>query len=251
MKKNQNEKEKQHNLVIDVGNTLTKVSVFVGDEMIYFEKYSEFNQEIFKKIVIQFSISKVIVSSVGEFPLYIDEFISQEITLIRFSSKTPLPIRNCYKTPSTLGSDRLAAAIGASALYPNQNILTIDCGTAITYDLVTSNGEYLGGAISPGIEMRFKALNQFTAKLPLISFNNSFRLIGDSTETSILSGVLNGVISEVDGYIDRVKGQYSPLNVVFTGGDSFFFDKKLKNSIFVHPNLVVFGLNRILEHNEN
>ena len=243
--------EPTKNLIIDVGNTLTKLAVFENDELTHLEKTQHLTPKTIENLLGNFNISKSIVSAVGEFPAYIAEIISQQVTLLHFTSNTPLPINNCYKTPQTLGADRLAAAVGAYTLYPNSNTLCIDCGTAITYDFTTAEGNYLGGAISPGIDMRFKALNQFTAKLPLVTFNNSFPTIGNTTETSILSGVLNGVIGEIESYINIIAMQYSPLNIVFTGGNSFFFDKKLKNSIFVHPNLVLFGLNRILKHNEN
>jgi type III pantothenate kinase len=240
-----------NNLIIDVGNTLVKLAVFNNNELIHLSRTPKLDKGLIGDLLSKQDISRAIVSAVGEFPAYIAEFISQKLPLLFFSHTTQLPISNCYKTPSTLGADRLAVAVGANDLYPGSNVLSIDCGTAITYDLVTADGNYLGGAISPGIDMRFKALNQFTAKLPLVSFNTTFPLLGDTTETSILSGVLNGILGEVDGYIDSVKAQYSPIIVVFTGGSSFFFDKKLKNSIFVHPNLVLFGLNRILNYNEN
>lgn len=238
-------------LVIDVGNTLTKIAVFDGDDSVLLEKYQQPTLDQISALVENQSATRAVVSKVGELSPKIEEFLSQRIKTLIFDSSTPLPIKNCYKTPSTLGPDRLAAAVGASALFPNRNVLVIDSGTAITYDLVTSNGHYLGGAIAPGISIRFKALNQYTAKLPLLSISDDYPLIGADTTSSILSGVLNGVVNEVDGYIDDVKAQYSALEIVFTGGDSFFFDKKLKNSIFVHPNLVLFGLNRILIYNEN
>ena len=238
-------------LVVDIGNTLIKIAVFKGNHIEFFDKTLEISHDVITNLISKYGIERAIISSVGEISGYFEEFITQQVATLKFTSQTNLPIKNCYKTSSTLGSDRLAAAVGASVLYENQNVLSIDSGTAITYDLITSKGEYLGGAISPGIEMRFKALNHFTAKLPLVSFNTKFSLIGDSTEMSIKSGVLNGVIAEVDSYIDRIKRQYSPLVTVFTGGDSFFFDKNLKNSIFVNSKLVLLGLNRILEYNEN
>jgi type III pantothenate kinase len=240
-----------NNLVIDVGNTLTKIGVFEGNNLIFSSKYSSLSTHDISSIINSHCINRAILSRVGEFSTDFEEIISQKVPLVIFGTSTPIPIKNCYKTPTTLGVDRLAAAIAGNFLYPNRNVLVVDSGSALTYEIVTSKGEYLGGAISPGIEMRFKALNQFTSKLPLISFNNSFPLIGSNTETSIISGVINGILSEVDAYIYAIKAQFSDLEVVFTGGDAFFFDKKLKNSIFVHPNLVLIGLNRILEYNEN
>lgn len=239
------------NLIIDVGNSMVKVAIFDSDTMQHVEKFTAICMEDIEKILQQFDVKRGIVSCVGEFPVYIEEFLSQRIPIIFFNSNTPIPIQNCYKTLQSLGPDRLAAAVAANYLFPGSNVLSIDSGTAITYDLVTSDSNYLGGAISPGIDMRFKALNLLTARLPLISFNTTFPLVGYDTETSILSGVLNGVVAEVDGYIDSIEAQYKPLTTVFTGGNAFFFDKKLKNSIFVDPNLVLIGLNRTLEYNEN
>ena len=238
-------------LVVDVGNTLTKLAVFRGNNIVFFDQITDVEPNYIATLIKKHEIERAIISSVGENKGYFDDFNSQNISTISFSSDTPLPIKNCYKTPETLGPDRLAAAVGASVLYEKQHVLSIDSGTAITYDLLTDCGEYLGGAISPGISMRFSALNHFTAKLPLVSFNTNFSLIGDTTEMSIKSGVLNGIIAEVDNYIDSIKRQYSPLITVFTGGNSFFFDKNLKNSIFVHSKLVLLGLNRILDYNEN
>jgi type III pantothenate kinase len=240
----------QANLAIDIGNTLTKLAVFKGDEILHLETHQKLSADEINSIILMHGVSRVIVSCVGELPSSIADFISHKVEVVYFTSSTRVPIINCYKTPNTLGVDRLAAAVASNGLYPNCNVLAVDCGTAITFDLVTSNSEYLGGAITLGVTTRFKALNSFTAKLPLLSISEDYPLIGGTTNESILSGVLNGVVNEIDGYIDAVKTQYNPLKIVFTGGDSFFFDKKLKNSIFVHPNLVLFGLNRILNYNE-
>ncbi len=156
---------------------------------------------------------------------------------------------NCYKTPETLGKDRIAAAVGGFDLYPDTNLLIIDAGTAITYDIVNDKHQFLGGNISPGIEMRFKALHQFTGKLPLVKQQNFGKLYGTSTEEAIRAGVQNGVVFEIDKAIDTFKEFYKNLKVIITGGDAEFFDKKLKNSFFVNFNLTALGLNRILEYN--
>ncbi len=236
-------------LIIDIGNTLTKIAIFSKDEVIAIEKHENLSDRLLEKFINNHNIIGAIVSSVtNKFP-ELEKIFTKKIPIIKFSSSTPIPIKNCYKTPKTLGVDRLALAVAINALYPNQNVLAIDCGTAITFDFVNSNNEYIGGAISPGINTRFRALHHFTSKLPLIKINESYPIIGDDTSSCILSGVLNGVINEVDGYIDMVKLSFPDLKVVFTGGESFFFDKKLKNSIFVHPNLLLFGLNRILTYN--
>jgi type III pantothenate kinase len=238
------------NLAIDIGNTLAKLAIFSGNELLHIETHETVNADIINKLVNRFEVNRAIVSCVGELPSNFADFFSHKVEVLFFTASTPVPIKNCYKTPNSLGVDRLAAAVAANSLYPESNVLSVDCGTAITFDLVTSKAEYLGGSITLGVSTRFKALNSFTAKLPLLSIQDNYPLIGTSTSESILSGVLNGVVNEIDGYIDAVKAKYFPINIVFTGGDSFFFDKKLKNSIFVHPNLVLIGLNRILNYNE-
>ena len=148
-----------------------------------------------------------------------------------------------------MGKDRLAAVAGAIGLYPNTNLLVIDAGTAITYELINSKHEFLGGNISPGMTIRYKALNEFTSKLPLLSASDETPLIGQSTKEAIQAGVQNGVLFEIQGLINELSSQYPSIKTIITGGDAEFFARKLKNPIFVHPNLVLIGLNRILEYN--
>jgi type III pantothenate kinase len=196
------------------------------------------------------SIDKVILSTVKDYSAELKKQLQQKFKVfIELGAETLLPIENCYQTKDTLGKDRLAAAVGASSLYPNKNVLVIDAGTAITYDLVNDKGQYLGGNISPGLEMRFKALHQFTGRLPLVEKKDFGKLFGKTTEEAIRAGVQHGVVFEADKAIDTFKEFYKNLNVIITGGDVNFFDKKLKNSFFVHFNLIAIGLNRILEHN--
>jgi len=168
---------------------------------------------------------------------------------IILSAETPLPIQNAYKTKLTLGYDRIADAVGAYSMFPGVNVLIIDAGTAITIDLLTAEGEFYGGNISPGLDLRFRALNEFTSKLPLIKKKEYHPFLGKTTEEAILSGVLSGAAFELDGYIDKLRIQYPDLKIILTGGDIKFFVKKLKNIIFVHSNLNLTGLNRILEYN--
>jgi len=169
-------------------------------------------------------------------------------TFIELQSNTPLPIENCYDSKETLGKDRIAAVVGAFDIDPNTNVLVIDAGTAITYDIITAEGKYLGGNISPGLEMRYKALSQFTGKLPKVEKAEFNKLYGKTTEQAIRAGVQNGFVYEVDSTINSFKEFYNNLKVIITGGDAEFFDKKLKNSFFVHFNLTSIGLNRILQH---
>ncbi|MFP4555947.1 MAG: type III pantothenate kinase [Bacteroidales bacterium] len=237
-----------NNLVIDVGNTLTKLAVFKGNELVKEDKVGSVCLQDIQQMVSDYKVKNAIISSVATIPTDCHDYLESNVSLVQFTSTMPMPIKNLYKTPQTLGPDRVAAAVAANMLYPNSNVLVVDSGTALTYDVITANAEYLGGAISLGISMRFKALNTFTSKLPLLNITNNYPIIGSSTNDSILSGVLNGVVNEVDAYIGAIKREYHQLKIVFTGGDAFFFDKKLKNSIFVHPNLVLIGLNRILNY---
>lgn len=239
------------NLVIDIGNTRTKFSVFNRGEILItvpVDKMLPGHIDVLKNEYPE--LKKVILCSVKDYSPELREALGNRFQVfMELNEKTPLPVKNCYETPETLGKDRIAAIVGAFDLYPATNILVIDAGTAITYDIIDENGKYLGGNISPGIDMRFKALNQFTGKLPLVKQQNYDRLFGTSTETALLAGVQNGVVFEVDRAIEAFKEFYKNLKVIITGGNAEFFDKKLKNSFFVNFNLTALGLNRILEYN--
>lgn len=239
------------NLVIDIGNTRTKFSVFNhGEEMISVPVDELLPSHIDVLLNEHPSINKAIISAVKDYSPELKSHLRQKLSFfLELNGETPLPIENCYQTKETLGKDRIAAAVGAFHLYPGKNVLVIDAGTAITYDFVNEKGQYLGGNISPGIEMRFKALNQFTGRLPLIEKKDFENLFGNTTEDAIRAGVQHGIVFEADKAIDTFKEFYRNLNVIITGGDANFFDKKLKNSFFVHFNLIAIGLNRILEHN--
>jgi type III pantothenate kinase len=195
-------------------------------------------------------LNKAILSSVKPHDEELNRFLSENFEqFIELDHQTELPIENLYQTPETLGKDRLAAAVGANELFPDRNLLIIDAGTAITYDLVSENNQFIGGNISPGLAMRFKALNQFTGKLPLVDYNDDFEPIGRNTTEAVRAGVQNGILFEIAQTIDLFNRNYQNLQIIMTGGDSNFFDKKLNYSIFVHFNLTLIGLNRILEHN--
>ncbi|HKI87812.1 MAG TPA: type III pantothenate kinase [Draconibacterium sp.] len=239
------------NLIIDIGNTRTKFSVFNRGEVLITVPVEEFTPGHIDILKMEHpELNKVILSSVKSCSSALKNALENQFeTFIELNANTPLPIENCYQTKETLGYDRIAAVTGAFDLYPNTNVLVIDAGTAITYDLVNDRKQYLGGNISPGFEIRFKALHQFTGKLPLIGPADMNKLFGTSTEEAIRAGVQNGVFYEVDKTIDYFKEFYSNLKVIITGGDANFFDKKLKNSFFVHFNLIALGLNRILEYN--
>jgi type III pantothenate kinase len=239
------------NLVIDIGNTRTKFSVFNhGEEMISVPVDEMLPAHIDVLLKEHPSIDKAILSSVKAYSPELQMKLKNSFkTFIELDATTPLPVENCYLSKETLGKDRIAAAVGAFHLYPNKNVLIIDAGTAITCDLLNNKKQYLGGNISPGLEMRFKALNHFTEKLPLVEKKEFGKLYGQTTEEAILAGVQHGIVFETDNTINAFKEFYQNLYVIITGGDAKFFDKKLKNSFFVHFNLIAIGLNRILEHN--
>lgn len=239
------------NLVIDIGNSRTKIALFNQHDLMFNVPIDHFTVSHVKMLKDEHpQLTKAILSSVKPKDEELIKFMSEQFELfIELDHQTELPIENLYETPETLGKDRLAAAVGANELFPDQNLLVIDAGTAITYDLVSEKNQFIGGNISPGLEMRFKALNQFTRKLPLVSHSDEFQLIGRNTPDAIRAGVQNGILFEAAETIDLFNRNYQNLQIIMTGGDSNFFDKKLNYSIFVHFNLTLIGLNRILEHN--
>jgi len=168
---------------------------------------------------------------------------------MEFSSQTPIPIENLYKTPDTLGKDRLAGVTGGQSLFPGRPLLVIDAGTAITYDFLNAAGQYQGGNISPGLTMRLGALHKYTRRLPRVQPRRQTPVMADNTVEAIAAGVQNGIIYEMNQYIEHFTNQYPGLITILTGGDSFFFDNKLKYPIFVEPNLILIGLNKILKYN--
>lgn len=238
------------NLVIDIGNSSAKYAVFDERKLIANKSVKEITGETMQQLLISFpSINQAIICSVtkgGKFEKIVKDFISTTVVL---NESTILPIKNCYKTPDTLGYDRLAGVIGATVLKPSSNLLVIDVGTAITYDLLDEKSQYIGGNISPGLIMRFRALHDYTERLPLLSPSDDYVLVADNTTCAIISGVQHGIIFEIDAYIDELRKRSNSLSVFLTGGDCFFFEKKIKNPIFVEPTLVLIGLNEILLHN--
>lgn len=239
------------NLIIDIGNSFIKLAIFDNNEIVISDQYrlddKDFIHTLLKE---QPTLEKGIISITGKSNQDLISTLSKKLKLfIILDEYTSLPIENLYRTKETLGKDRLAAAVAANYIYPECNILVIDAGTALTYELINNKAQYLGGSISPGLAMRFKALNAFTDKLPLLSPAKKYTFPAITTAEAIQGGVQNGIIKEIDSIINDCKKQYSDLKVVFTGGDAVFFDKKLKSSIFVDSNLVLKGLNRILEFN--
>lgn len=238
------------NLVIDVGNTRIKLAVFelntLKEIFIVTKKTLE---KTLNNVSKHYKINNAIISSVAEIPDELQKYIENISTIIYLNQKTKVPFINQYETLNTLGVDRIALVAAAVTQFSNQNTLVIDAGTCITYDLVSSKKEYFGGAISPGIEMRLKALNTFTAKLPLLPLIDAEITIGNNTNNSIYFGVINGVVAEIEGFISYFIKKNKKLTVVLTGGDTIFLAKRLKNSIFANSNFLLEGLNSILEYN--
>ena len=238
------------NLIIDQGNASTKVAVYNEEHLEASFVFKVFDIETVSPLFNRYNLTQGVFSTVVDTDDALVCYLKKQLACFVFFDETVmLPISVKYQTPKTLGKDRLAAVVGATYLYPNRNLLVIDAGTAITYELVDASGAFLGGNISPGMTTRFKALHSFTKKLPLLVEQDDVPLIGDSTELAIQAGVVNGIVFEMDGYIDSLQKIYPDLFVFLTGGHSFYFESRLKNSIFANVNLVLVGLNRILEYN--
>ncbi len=240
----------EKHIVIDFGNTFKKIAVFQGESLISIKLFKEAgfrNVEKYLKSLPQGH--PCIISSVIDYPSSLEATLKSHFSTLFLSTNTTLPIKNRYTTPQTLGKDRIAAAVAGWNLFPGQNILIINAGTAITIDFLNQKSEYLGGSISPGIALRFKALHLHTGHLPLIRGREINFLTGRTTQESILSGVINGTASEIDGMIDRYRQNHPELKTILGGGDAIFLHKRLKNSIFALPNLTLIGLNDILNYN--
>ena len=240
------------NLVIDAGNSTIKIAVFKQDEIVFSKIEKTFNQEFIEAIAHQYQCRNIILSSVRDGLNVNEAELALNFNYHRFSSESKIPVKNNYLSPKTLGLDRLAAVIGAHQIYKNKDVLVIDAGTCITYDMINKEGIYYGGSISAGINMRLKAMHQFTSKLPLVPFDESFdKNFGQNSSEAILSGVLNGVWFEAKGFLEAQ--QTNNFNVILCGGDAPFFDTRFKNSIFAHlilhePNLVLIGLNTVVKY---
>ena len=236
-------------LIIDIGNTVVKIALFKGKQLQNTTIIDECTLQNILSFVNNHDISGTIISSVKDINSNIKKLIHHFDALF-LDFNTLLPIIIDYKTPNTLGKDRIAAVVGASILFPKQDVLVFDAGTCLTIDFITKERVYKGGRISPGIAMRYRALHQLTNQLPLCSFSSERILMGYDTESSIISGVQQGILAEVREIINVYKKENKETIITVTGGDCFFFEKELKNSIFVNSFLVMEGLNEILDYNE-
>ena len=240
------------NLIIDIGNTCTKLVCFNDDYVVEEQRIDKGENHLLEEFCRKYSFDKGIIGSVADIPHEFEELIRRlPFPMMKMESGvTPVPIVNKYRTPKTLGVDRLAAAVAAAWLQPGRNVLIIDIGTCITYDFVNAKGEYKGGNISPGPTIRFRALNQYTSRLPFVDREGFTPPMGNTTITAIRSGVIRGVKYEIEGYIRRFLEKYPDLYVYLTGGVHLGMRFKEKFPIFADDFIVPRGLNRILKYNE-
>ncbi|MEG0499538.1 MAG: type III pantothenate kinase [Rikenellaceae bacterium] len=239
------------NLIIDIGNSLCKVAVMESGQIIEMIRVPALTLSLLENFLRGYpAIRGAVLSTVRNDDSEMENFLKKKFEqFLKVTHQTPLPIRNGYSTPQTLGIDRLMSAVGAVAQFPGKELLIFDLGSAITIDHVSAEGEFLGGNISPGMNLRFKALHAFTEKLPMCYADENFSLIGKTTEEAIKNGVILGIINEIHGYIDLYLAKNEEIVVIFTGGDAKYFVFKVKNTIFVDCLLLLKGLNKVLEYN--
>ncbi len=240
-------------LTIDVGNTYIKTAVFEQDillqkDILEYKDWIISLKNILKKFI---KVNNIVVSSVGKLNKEDFLFNTNDISVHFIDENTKFPFTNLYATPTTLGIDRKILATGAVLKYPKKNRLVIDAGTCITYDFIDNNDNYVGGAISPGIRLRYESLHNYTAKLPLLKKENPINVTGNSTNQSIHSGIVNGVSFEIDEFINQYSNQYDNFIIILTGGDSEFLAKRLKNTIFANSNFLLESLNQTFQYNKN
>jgi type III pantothenate kinase len=246
-------------LAVDVGNTRIKVAVFEDANLLErFVFSNEFLEENLSIILKKYpKTTDLVVASVTNIQKTIFLSFEKQLNIHFLTSDFVFPFRNLYTTPETLGIDRMVLASGAVLQYPHQNRLVIDAGTCVTYDFIDDQDRYLGGAIAPGIRLRYESLHEFTAKLPLLTLeayqkseskSEPLNFIGNSTPTAIHSGVLNGLIHEIDGFIDQYRLKYPKFIIILTGGDAEFLAKRLKNTIFANSNFLLESLNQTFQH---
>ena len=237
------------NLIVDIGNTATKLAVYKGQKRISFSRINEINCKDLEELLSGRKIKRAIISSVKKLPPFIHDLLFSNIPLVHvLTYKSDLPFKIDYETPETLGSDRIAAIAGAYNAFMGSDVLVIDAGTAITFDFLTGT-EFKGGNISPGIDMRFRALNKFTMKLPLVSRSENYSFPARNTTDAIIAGVITGATFEINEYIRTFKKRDKNLKVIITGGDGSYLINKISAEAMYMPDIVIDGLNFILDYN--
>jgi len=238
-------------LCFDFGNTLLKCGVFEIDQLAEIVPLENDRPETINRLLDKYKADRSILSSVVDHNPEVEKILAEKTSFLKLDASVKLPFTTPVGKPETIGADRLALAAFASFFYRDQNTLIIALGSCITYNFINKYNSFNGGSISPGMEMRFKALNYYTAKLPLVKVDWNFPLIGYDTTTNILSGVLQGMVCEIDGIIDEYKKKFDKFNVLLTGGDTANFVRHLKNKIFADPSLILKGLYAISKYNED
>jgi type III pantothenate kinase len=241
-------------LTLDIGNTRIKGAVFENNTTIETSVFDKINffQNLSLYLKNHQKISTIIVSSVGKIDKTGFKSLENSLKILFIDYETKFPFENLYATPKTLGIDRLVLSAGAVYQFPNKNRLIIDAGTCVTYDFVNNKNQYLGGAISPGLRLRYESLHNFTAQLPLLTLENPENYIGNSTSQAIHSGVVNGLINEINGFVHQFEAENTNFIIILTGGDANFLAKRLKNTIFANSNFLLESLNQIYQHtNQN
>jgi type III pantothenate kinase len=237
--------------VIDIGNTRVKIGSFEKGKLVNIASFETEPVRNFYTHLTMPSLGNCILSSVTDVPDHVQSYIRGKSKLfIQLDPKTPLPIKNKYKSPDTLGNDRLALAAGAAYLYPEKACLVISAGTCITYNMVDKKGHFTGGAISPGLQMRFRSMHEFTAKLPLLTPPENVKATGETTAEAMQSGVVQGIAGEIERFAALAKQQYADICIVLSGGDSQYLAEQLDTEADVVPDLALFGLYEILKFNE-
>ena len=238
------------NLVIDIGNTLQKIAVFEHDNCVYSQSFPVITEDLLASVCNRYPVHFSIVSSVADLNEKVVDFLATNTQIVHYTHQTALPITILYKSVETLGLDRIANAVGAAAMFPEKNVLSIQAGTCLVFDFVNEKKEYLGGSISPGMKMRFQSLHEKTKKLPYVTAKDIFPpCLGADTDTAICSGIVNGMRCEIDGFIDDYKAKFNNLITLLSGGDADYLQKSIKNTIFAAPNVVLKGLNEIIKYN--
>jgi type III pantothenate kinase len=235
-------------LVLDIGNTRIKMAVFDKKKLVEKHRLTACTAENIQAILEQYPIKKIAYIASGADNKNLLDWLKTRSEVLEINEHTPISIKNCYKTPHTLGKDRLAGAVAAATIFPRKNVLFIDCGTCTTYNFVTQDAEFLGGNITSGIDMRLKAMHTFTAKLPLVTREITTNIVGDDTLSALRTGAQLGAAFEMEGFIRAYQQNFGAIKVILTGGDAVFFQNALKINVLLQPDLVLYGVNLIIDY---
>ncbi len=238
------------NLVIDIGNSFYKLAVIDKGAVLHYSRQKKVLVHDIRAIYSKYPFTRVAMASVRRSHPGFIHHLKKNYHLLIVDHDTPVPVKILYETPETLGLDRLCGVVGANVLHPSQNALVIDIGTCMTMDFIDAQGQYHGGNISPGVDLRLRAMHAFTSQLPLAERKLSRNLLlGKTTEQALQNGAIMGLRYEIMGFIKTLTEKYGHADVILTGGDAEYFGEFIDSRIFVRPNLVLIGLNEVLEYN--